>query len=626
MTPQVAEDLRQSESLPVVLVVDDQFGCPELFADRAEYVNAREMWLEERLQHCQRFGLVPPGRLASPIESPVARAIFVSGLSWAGDLAAPDKESVLAAIDRVRLHAPAGLALVLLDLQFDYGKWNHQTAAFESKSPLYGVNAILPAIRERFGIDPTSPDGRWTSVPVVVMSAAAKDDVDNLIRTRGARGMLPKRGGETDQERRTSLRRYIEAHGLLPDPRGTLIGRSLPFLNALASARRAASGATSVLVCGESGTGKELLARYIHEHSPKARAQYCIFHVAGRSDDLQEGELFGHWVGSFTDAKLDRPGLLEEANGGSLLIDEIGDVGLRVQNALMRPLQERITSRIGRPKSGRSAVDVPIDVLFIFATNKNLHELAEVGLFKPDLLARLEEVSVTLPPLRERAGDMELLASALLAALDDEIAERKPGAIRHQLSVGAIAELARMPFEKSNVRELRNKLLEAVLANPAEALITPPDLGRSRASTSTDDEPERSNGTAPAAPPQWADALRQCSTQGWRKMTLGELESRAAVLRGAAPRLVVALLEASHVLTRQAHARRNLAPMMEQFWGCEKMTAQRAERALLRILQSEWQDGTVALVARESAILMEDVRIREIILRALKNRAEDDDG
>jgi DNA-binding NtrC family response regulator len=611
--------------LPEVLVIDDELGRPELFRTVEGLAEQGRVTFAERRRICERFGLLDEGEEGEPVKDPVAKAVFIPALQWRyPGLAALDAESVFRRLRHLYYERQPGPALILLDLQFGYGTWQAHSREFSLVSTTFGADVLLPGIRERFGTDPSSPGARWSAIPVVILSSLPKEDVDEIVRTRGARGMLRKHGPETASECRQLLRSYIQAHGVIPDPRGILVGHSLGFLNVLAAARRS-SGASSVLLLGESGTGKELLARYIHDHSPRATAPYRVFHAAGRSDDLQEDELFGHWSGAFTGAESDRPGLLEDASGGTLFIDEIGDVGPRVQNALMRPLQERVSFRIGRPPvRERASAGVPIDLLFVFATNKDLGELAELGSFKPDLLDRIEEVTVTLPSLRERPDDIPLLAKALLARIDEEVAGRGARGRTHRLDSKAKRLLAGMDFSRGNVRELRNRLLKAVLANPAEELLSAPDVAE------PGDMPINGNGReAPTQDedisPKWLVALSQWVRSSERSITLAQTEIFQETLRGAGPHAVVALLEASLVLCRHSGRAASLPAVMEHFWGCGKLSSQEAKRALVRLLQVEWQDGLVALEANKSGALCSEPRIRRLIADVLAKRRFGDD-
>jgi DNA-binding NtrC family response regulator len=217
----------------------------------------------------------------------------------------------------------------------------------------------------------------------------------------------------------------------------------------------AASQAT-VLISGESGTGKELLARFIHGRSPRAHRPFVALNCAALPDSLLESELFGHERGAFTGAVQKKLGKFEMAHTGTLFLDEISEMNLGLQAKLLRVLQEREVDRIG----GREPV--PVNIRVIATTNRSLyHEVAQ-GRFREDLFYRLNVFPITVPPLRERSGDVPLLARHFVKAAAQRNALPVPA-----LSDGAIAELMARPW-KGNVRELENVIERAtLLANGA---------------------------------------------------------------------------------------------------------------------------------------------------------------
>jgi DNA-binding NtrC family response regulator len=252
----------------------------------------------------------------------------------------------------------------------------------------------------------------------------------------------------------------LAEYGLLEDDRGLIVGRSIRLLQTLALARRGATGKGNILLLGESGTGKELLARYIHDKSPKARGPYRVFHAFGTAEPLQEDELFGHVRGAFTDAKTERAGLFEEASGGTLFIDEIGDISEVVQNKLMRPIEMRHVRRQGGNR------EKAVDVQLVLATNKQLDKHVATGLFKSDFLHRIDAFSITLPPLRDRREDIRILTERLLETLCHENAARWP----RDIAPDAECALVTHDWRDGNIRELRN-VLERMVKNNKDAEI-----------------------------------------------------------------------------------------------------------------------------------------------------------
>jgi DNA-binding NtrC family response regulator len=215
--------------------------------------------------------------------------------------------------------------------------------------------------------------------------------------------------------------------------------------------RRVASGVINVLVLGETGVGKEVLARRIHVLSPRAKMPLVSINCAALSESLLESELFGHEKGAFTGAVQAKPGLLESANGGAVFLDEVGEMPLATQAKLLRVLEQREVTRVGalRPR--------PIDVRFVAATNRNLETEVAQGRFRQDLFFRLNGISLSLPPLRERTDEIEPLARMFI-----ERACRSVGRAPTTIDPDALAALKRYAWP-GNIRELRNVIERALL-------------------------------------------------------------------------------------------------------------------------------------------------------------------
>jgi DNA-binding NtrC family response regulator len=213
----------------------------------------------------------------------------------------------------------------------------------------------------------------------------------------------------------------------------------------------------SVLITGESGTGKEVLARFVHAKSNRARAPFISINCAAIPEHLLESELFGHEKGSFTGAIARRIGKFEEATGGTLLLDEISEMDVRLQSKLLRAIQERVIDRVGGTKP------VPVDIRIIATSNRNLTEAVKAGTFREDLLYRLNVVNLKIPPLRERPADVLELADHFV-----KMYARANGMVR-VLSTEARAQLIANRWP-GNVRELENAMHRAVLIAPAESI------------------------------------------------------------------------------------------------------------------------------------------------------------
>ena len=227
-----------------------------------------------------------------------------------------------------------------------------------------------------------------------------------------------------------------------------MIGRSPAFQAVRELIARVGPSQASVLLLGESGTGKELAARAVHEASSRAARALVVVDCASLPETLFESELFGHERGAFTGAGTSRPGLVEAASGGTLFLDEVGDIPLPMQVKLLRLLESGTYRRVGSTELRRT------DVRVVAATHRDLKAMVADGRFREDLYYRLSAFPIVLPPLRERAGDIALLAQALL--------ERVASRPRMVLSAGALDRLQRHAFP-GNVRELRNVLERASL-------------------------------------------------------------------------------------------------------------------------------------------------------------------
>jgi DNA-binding NtrC family response regulator len=256
-----------------------------------------------------------------------------------------------------------------------------------------------------------------------------------------------------------SLRRQLDSKFGME----TIIGESAPMKEVLDLVRQVAPARSTVLLLGESGTGKELIAKVIHQMSPRAQQAMVTVHCAALPATLLESELFGHEKGSFTGAHERRIGRFEQAQGGTLFLDEIGEIDASTQIKLLRFLGERTFERVGSNKT------LSADVRLIAATNKNLEDLVKAGKFREDLFYRLRVIEITLPPLRQRMEDIPLLARTFLREF---AAENK----KEISSITPEAMEVMMHFTwPGNVRELRTTMETAVVSCRSDR-ITPRDL------------------------------------------------------------------------------------------------------------------------------------------------------
>jgi transcriptional regulator with PAS, ATPase and Fis domain len=215
---------------------------------------------------------------------------------------------------------------------------------------------------------------------------------------------------------------------------------------------RAAASSINVLVLGETGVGKEVLARAVHNLSPRKAGPFVALNCAALTESLLQSELFGHEKGAFTGALQARAGLLETAAGGTLFLDEIGDLPLSIQTKLLRVLEDKKVLRVG------ARAERAVDVRFVAATNRNIEAEAETGTFREDLFYRLSGISFTIPPLRERPAEIAALSRMFLARYNAELGRQAALGLSEE-----VVQLLESYAWPGNVRELRNAIERAAV-------------------------------------------------------------------------------------------------------------------------------------------------------------------
>ena len=288
-------------------------------------------------------------------------------------------------------------------------------------------------------------DHRDTLSAIGTLAAAALDAARDMERLRTENALLVERLGGGDS-------------GIIGESAG--IGRVKQMI------ARVAPSDTSILILGESGTGKELVARALHRQSPRAAKPFVAINCAALTDTLLESELFGHEKGAFTGAVAQKKGKLETAEGGTVFLDEIGEMAAPLQAKLLRVLQQREFERVGGTRT------LPLDIRLVAATNRDLTEEIRRGTFREDLYHRLNVVAIRVPPLRSRAEDIPVLARTFL----ERSAARSH---RRVAAISAEAERALLSYSwPGNVRELENAIEHAVVLGQSETLL-PDDLPES---------------------------------------------------------------------------------------------------------------------------------------------------
>lgn len=297
---------------------------------------------------------------------------------------------------------------------------------------------------------------------------------DRLLTTVKSAYELRKSRKEVNQlkQKENNLKQLINQH------KNYIIGTSKALNAVLSLVQKVAKTDVNVLVTGENGTGKELIARELHQRSARNNEVFISVDMGSISENLFEGELFGHVKGSFTDAKEDRVGKFEAATGGTLFLDEIGNLSLQTQAKLLSAIQNRVIVRVGSNKP------IPIDIRLLCATNCNLEQMVADGLFREDLLYRINTIQIEVPALRDRAGDILILADFYLKKFGHKYG--KPSLRINQQAQEKLVGYA----WPGNVRELLHTIERAVILSEESILKASDFLLETKRTISTENGPQ----------------------------------------------------------------------------------------------------------------------------------------
>ena len=296
-----------------------------------------------------------------------------------------------------------------------------------------------------------------------------------------------------------------------------LVGRSVALQDATRLAVKAARARTEplVLICGESGTGKELFARLVYDESPRREKKFVVVNCGAIEDTLEGDTLFGHVKGAFTGAVADKPGIFEQADGGTVFLDEIGEISPKLQTKLLRVLQEGTLIRLGGTK------EIKVDVRVVCATNRDLLKAVEQGTFRQDLYYRLNVIKITLPPLRERKGDVEDLVRHFTNLFGGGLMSVSDEAMKALCAYGW----------PGNVRELRNTMERVVTLAESDVLQVsdlPDEICGHTPATATD--PATATSLDPIDPLEPPDVVEKRRIQAALAKTNGNKKAAAALL------------------------------------------------------------------------------------------------
>jgi DNA-binding NtrC family response regulator len=490
-----------SVELPRVLIIDDLFG--------RHLPNGTN---EDRDNLCASFmlrdvtGEVLSGRRTvskQKIKSPIAEAVFIRGQTpdcpSNGDEVHNDLEGTLEIVDQLWAGSGKGfkrLSLLLLDLCFYTGIVTGKLSSAVGGS---GSNKAEPGMPEGRAED-IAPKGffglkllkvihtRYPDLPIVILSSQDRDKVSQEYSAHGALGFLPRTAPDGDEQ----LRTFLDRHGLLPEPHGLIVGRSLPLMKALRAVRRTAynDSRDNILIRGERGVGKEEFSRYIHRvHPNRSSKEFIAVNSAVLTSGLYVSELFGIEKRKATNVDK-HEGAVARAHQGDLFFDEVKDMIPEAQAALLRFLEDGTFTPTGATEERE------VDVRVISATNADLDQYAASSRFREDLLDRLRRGgTIFLPPLRDRKDDIPLLAMKFLRnaeqSLSSSSAVGKLKPLTRQFSDEALSLLMADDWP-GNIRVLRDVITKVVKDNDVE-FVSPSQIEKARKDLGLD----RSSATIP---------------------------------------------------------------------------------------------------------------------------------
>ena len=518
-------------ALPRILIVDDQFG-----GVRKEGRNR----LREDL--CLTVGLrdVTGDVAADAPPNPVGDAVFCRGQVVEGGYVRNDPAGTIDVISKGWQQWPRW-ALVLIDMQFKTGPLSADGEPGNQSANGHPENYFGMTLLEHLWRDPILCD-----IPVVILSSMSRTQIESRFVEHGVFDFVDK-----NDLKRERLELLLQDYGLLES--GTIIGRSVPFLKCLREARqRAKIGNDNILLLGATGTGKELLARYIHDNSPRRSRPYVTVYTQGVPETLVDDRLFGHERGGYSGATAAQAGAAEEAHQGTLFIDEFGDLPALIQAKLLRLLDKntRESQRMGAKPDGIRKLDLQV----VLATNRL--DILESEDFRKDLLFRVRVAdAIRVPALRERRDDIPLLVEHFVRKCERAF-NHSLGAEPRTVSPEAIQALCDADWP-SNVRGLEYAIESAVYRFPKLRVLSAGHLRQPEDHAKADPKAAKSVPPEPIHLPvdttlaqliQQIEAFEFPDTAAGRSQWAGKLPE----LQSAFARAMAALLRAALIATRKS--------------------------------------------------------------------------
>lgn len=567
-------------SLPKILIIDDQFGRYRLknYLPKDFPVKEIQKIIEDRNHLCDNLGVCDisdtllnekVGEAYTAVKDPTANAAFCPGQIFDGESWLNDYDSIEETVKKGwPFEDGSRWALVLLDISF-------------SEDTLDSISDALPPAKvTNFGFDilKSLKKGFSGELPILILSGTEKVVNNKNARQLGALDYIEREKLVADD-----LKKKLFHNGLLEDRSGFVIGRSLSILKCLREIRRKVDRSRILLLTGESGSGKTLFAQYYHSVSNRRDRELVRYRVNTTPDTLVDDELFGHERNAYIGAKERTPGKFEEADGGILFIDEIGNLSADVQNKLLTVTEDFTIERIGA-----GAKPVKVDVSVICATNKNL----ESKEFANDLFHRISTHTIKMPTLADRIDDIPLLVNALKRSLAKDLTLPEP-----EILPEAVLKMSNHKWRKNNVRELKSVLERAIVETQGEVVteenihIYYGDISEDQLIEDHDSLGSKSKGHD-TDKNELINLILELISIDTEELTLNKRKEIENRFPGAFQKLLASILAFAFKFTKD-YDKLNLVQSMKFLLGDDTLTPLQAKARLKAILTIDQKQGSV---------------------------------